>query len=112
MRVLLDESLPRQLARELRGHEVSTVVEQRWTGCKNSWLLPAAREAGFEVLVTADQSLEYQQNVVRFGLGVIVLKAVSNRIQDLVPLVLAVLEVLPAVQPGQVDEIPGARSAV
>ena len=58
MRVLLDESLPRQLAREITGHDVRTVVQQRWTGSKNGWLLRTAREAGFDVLVTADQSLE------------------------------------------------------
>ena len=106
MRVLLDESLPRQLAREIAGHDVRTVVQQRWTGSKNGWLLRAAKEAGFEVLLTADQSLEYQQNVVRAGLGVVVLKAVSNRIQDLLPLVPRLLEVLPTVQPGQAVEIP------
>lgn len=108
MRVLLDESLPRQLAREIEGHEVRTVVEQRWTGVKNGWLLRSAREAGFEVLVTADQSLEYQQSIVRFGLGVVVLKAVTNRLQDLLPLVPVLLEVLPTIRPGQVVEIPSA----
>lgn len=49
MRVLLDESLPRQLARELPGYDVRTVVQQRWTGLKNGELLRRAKSQGFEV---------------------------------------------------------------
>ena len=62
MRVLLDESLPRQLARELTEHDVRTVPEQGWAGLRNSELLRRAVEEGFEVFLTADQNLEYQQN--------------------------------------------------
>ncbi len=101
MRVLLDESLPRQLAREITGHEVWTVAQQRWQGLKNGRLLSQAEAHGFEVLVTADQSIEYQQNLSTVGVGIVVLAAVSNRIEDLRPLVPEVLRVLPTVGPGE-----------
>ena len=63
MRVLLDEQLPRHLTRELRGHEVSTVQQKGWAGLKNGELLRRAADAGFEVFLTADRNLEFQQNL-------------------------------------------------
>jgi hypothetical protein len=87
MRVLLDESLPRQLRRKLVGYETSTVAREGWSGLKNGALLGVARAAGFDVLLTADQNLEHQQNVGKAGLAVIVLQAVKNRMQELVPLI-------------------------
>src|SRR5689334_12709486 len=65
VRVLLDEQLPRQLAREFPSHEVRTVQQQGWAGLKNGELLRRAAEAGFEVFVTTDQNLEFQQNLAR-----------------------------------------------
>ncbi len=79
MRVLLDEQLPRQLAPELIGHHVSTVQQQGWAGLKNGELLRRAGEKAFEVFVTADQNLEFQQNLSRSGVGVIVLVAPFQR---------------------------------
>jgi hypothetical protein len=61
MRVLLDEQLPRQLAREIKGHEVSTVQQRGWAGLKNGELLRRAAHSKFEVFVTADRNLEFQQ---------------------------------------------------
>ena len=57
MLVLLDEQLPRHLAREIGGHNVSTVQQRGWAGLKNGELLRVAADAGFEVLVTADRNL-------------------------------------------------------
>ena len=105
MRILLDESLPRQLARELPGYDVRTVVQQRWTGLKNGELLRLAKNEGFEVFITADQNLEYQQNLARSGLGIVVVKAVRNRMEDLKPLIPSVLQALSSIQPGQVVRI-------
>ena len=70
MRVLLDEQLPRQLARHLVGHNVRTVQQQSWAGLKNGALLEAAEAAGFTVLVTGDQSLEHQQNLTKRTLAI------------------------------------------
>ena len=65
MRVLLDEQLPRQLARELIGHEVRTVQQRGWAGLKNGDLLQRATEAGYEVFITAGQNIEKQQRLHR-----------------------------------------------
>jgi len=74
VRVLLDESLPRRLARHLGDIEVATVFDRGWTGLKNGELLTQA-SADFTVFVTADQNLRYQQNLKGFDIGVVVLAA-------------------------------------
>jgi Domain of unknown function (DUF5615) len=79
--VLLDEQLPRQLARELIGHEIRTVQQQGWAGSKNGELLQRATHAGYEVFITADQNLEFQQNLARSSLFVLVLVAASNALR-------------------------------
>lgn len=108
MRILVDESLPRQFAAELSGHDVSTVRAQRWLGLRNGVLLRAAVRAGFEVLVTADRSLEFQQNLQAIGIAVIVL-AVRNRMPELKPIVPRLLRALESIGRGQVIKVE-ARS--
>ena len=107
MRVLLDEQLPRQLAQELVGHEVRTVQQRGWAGFGNGELLRRAAEDGFAVFVTADQSLEFQQNLVRASLRVIVLVAPSNALEDLLPLVPSILRAILDARPGQVQRVDG-----
>jgi predicted nuclease of predicted toxin-antitoxin system len=101
VRVLLDEQLPRQLARHFAGHEVRTVQQQAWAGLKNGVLLTTAQAAGFQVFVTGDRNLEHQQNMAGRQLGVIVLVAPSNALEDLTPLVPEALIAITAVRPGQ-----------
>ena len=105
MRVLLDEQLPRQLAPYLVGHDVRTVQQQRWAGLKNGELLSRAERAGFQVFLTADQNLEFQQNISRSGLRVLVLRAASNVLEDLLPLVPSALAVMQDIRPGQLIRI-------
>ncbi len=62
MRILLDESIPRQLARLLTGHDAATVAQVGWAGVANGELLRRATSE-FDVLVTGDQSMRYQQNL-------------------------------------------------
>jgi predicted nuclease of predicted toxin-antitoxin system len=100
MRVLLDESLPRKLASELTGHETQTVQKRGWSGLKNGQLLQVASRE-FQVLLTGDRNLEFQQNVDALPIAVIVLVAVNNRIETLRPLVPLVLEALESIRPGQ-----------
>jgi predicted nuclease of predicted toxin-antitoxin system len=102
VRVLLDEQLPRQLAPLLTGHDVRTVQQQSWAGLQNGHLLDAAEAAGFTVLVTGDRNLQFQQNLTKRQLGVVVLCSASNALEDLVPLVLAAIDAIEVVQPGQV----------
>lgn len=105
MRVLLDEQLPRQLAPFLVGHEVRTVQQEGWAGLSNGDLLKEAQTAGFDLFLTADQNLEFQQNLWRSGLRVVVLKAASNALEDLLPLVPSVLVEMAKAQPGQVVRV-------
>lgn len=101
MRVLLDECLPRKLKVELSGHEVKTVSEMGWASTKNSALLALA--AGhFDVFLTVDQNIAYQQNLKHLPLAVVAMAAGSNRLADLRPLVPKVLETLRSVKPGQI----------
>jgi hypothetical protein len=100
VRVLLDEQLPRHLARELRRHEVRTVQQQGWAGLTNGDLLRSAADAGFEVFVTADRNLEYQQNLSQTRLGVVLLVASSNALEDLLPLVPGLLTTISKSRPG------------
>lgn len=105
MRLLLDESLPRQLARHLEGHETQTVQRQGWAGLKNGVLLRTA-SAEFDVFLTGDQNLQFQQNLASLPLAVIVLVAFNNRLATLLPLVPEVLQTLQVIQPGQVLKVP------
>lgn len=98
MRVLLDESLPRPLAALLVGHEARTVAQVGWRGLENGTLLSQAAES-FEVVLTADQSIEFQQNLEALPVAVVVLVAESNRIESLAPLVPKILETLESLQP-------------
>ncbi|MDQ2680168.1 MAG: DUF5615 family PIN-like protein [Candidatus Eremiobacteraeota bacterium] len=75
MLVLLDENLPHRLRTLLRDHDVRTVAYQGWKALSNGQLLKAARDAGFAVMVTADQSMRYQQNLDLGALAVIVLSS-------------------------------------
>ena len=104
MRVLLDECVPRALGKELVGHDVKTVVEAGWAGVKNGELLQFA--AGlFDVLLTVDRNLEYQQNFAGVRLAVIVVHAPSNDVTVLRPLMPAVLAAIPKAKPGMVTRI-------
>jgi predicted nuclease of predicted toxin-antitoxin system len=105
VRVLLDEQLPRQLAPLLTGHEVRTVQQQSWAGLKNGELLDAAEAAGFSVLLTGDRNLQFQQNLAKRQIGVVVLCGPSNALEDLIPLVPGVLDAINTVRPGQVIRV-------
>ena len=107
MRVLLDEQLPRQLAPYLVGHEARTVQQQGWAGLKNGELLKQARIAGFQVFLTADQNLEFQQNLANSGLFIVVIVAVSNALEDLLPVVPAALAAMGEPKPGQLIRVGG-----
>ena len=100
MRLLLDESVPRELRDHLAEYDVTTVQEEGWQGKSNGELLGLAAPH-FDVLITADQNLPYQQNLAGFELGVIVLVARRNRLVDYLPLLPHLTEALTRVQPGE-----------
>ena len=93
MRILLDESLPHDLARLILDHQVSTVRHEGWASVKNGKLLALAATK-FDAFITADQNLEFQQNLALLPIAVVVLVARKNRVQDLEPLLPQLAEVL------------------
>jgi hypothetical protein len=101
MRVLLDECVTRYLKREFAGHEVLTIEEAGFKGLKNGRLLQAA-SGQYDVLVTVDQNLQYQQNMKTFAVAVIVLKAKRSTYPLLKPLMPQVIETLAKIKPGDV----------
>ena len=103
--MLLDECVLRKFKQELPGHEVSTAREMGWSGKKNGELLALMREHRFEVFVTADQNVEFQQNVKVSGIAVIVLDARTNRLIELRPLAPAVLRKLSTIGPGTLERV-------
>src|SRR5690348_8522288 len=104
MRVLLDECVPRRLAHELPEHEVRTVPEMGWASQKNGALLALA-SGKFDVLVTTDQHLSYQQSVANFAIAVVVLVARRNKLEFLQPLVPNLLRAIVEVKPGEVRRV-------
>ena len=106
MRLLLDECVPKRLKRELPGHEVRTVQEAGWAGVKNGALLRAA-DGLFDVLLTVDQGVQYQQNLAGLRISVVVMVAPSNDIDDLRPLLPLVVATVVQIQPGQVIRVGG-----
>lgn len=100
MKILLDECIDRKLAREFPNCEVRTVPQMGWAGVKNGQLLTLA-ESEFDVFITVDRNLSFQQNLPQFDLAVIILQAPSNRLADLKPLAPQVLALLATVAKGQ-----------
>ncbi len=104
MRVLLDEDLPRRLAGLLTDHSVSTVPRCGWAGVKNGKLLALAADS-FDVFLTMDSHLEYQQNLATLPIAVLVISAQSNRIEHLVPLVPLIMKALLEVKPCKLSRL-------
>ena len=104
MKLLLDECVDRRLAKELRDHKVTTVPRMGWAGKKNGELLALA-EQQFDIFITTDQNLSFQQNLAKFDIAVLVLYAPMNRVVDLKLLVPEILDALPTAKIGQVLKI-------
>jgi len=105
MKVLLDECLPKRLKREVTGHEVFSVQEMGWAGTKNGDLLRLIRSSDFEVFITIDANLEYQQNLRALKFAVIVIRASDNTFETLSPLMPKVIEALRTIKAGDLVHI-------
>lgn len=100
MKILLDECIDRRLAREFSDYEVKTVPQMGWAGIKDGQLLVLAA-AEFDVFITVDRNLSFQQNLPQFDIAVIVLQALSNRLADLKLLAPQILAILGKAAKGQ-----------
>ena len=104
MKILFDESVPKQLRHLLARDDITLVEEKGWKGIKNGRLLQSAEENGFDVLITADQNLKYQQNLKGRRIGIIVLP--YNRRKWMPLVVPALAAALNQIQIGAYVEIP------
>jgi len=101
VKVLLDECVDWRLAREITGHEVVTVPDAGWASAKNGDLLALAQQS-FDAFVTVDRNLSFQQRLPKFSIAVLILRARTNRLVDLRPLIPELLEALPTAKKGEV----------
>jgi len=99
--VLLDECVDQRLVADIQGHDVKTVPEAGWAAFKNGELLARA-EHGFEAFVTVDRNLPFQQDLSRFSIAVVVLRARSSRVADLRALIPDLLATLPVAKRDEV----------
>lgn len=104
MKLLLDECIDRRFAQSLSHHEVKTVPQMGWAGIKNGELLRLA-ETEFDVFLTVDRNLSFQQNLPIFNIAVLVLHAPSNRLADLRPLAPKILATLPTLTKGKAERV-------
>ena len=103
-RVLFDHCVPKPLRRPLTGFQIRTCYEEGWDALRNGELLAAAEAAGFDVFITADQNLRYQQNFNARQIPVIELP--QNRLAILLRLVPAIQHAIESIAPGGYIQIP------
>jgi hypothetical protein len=106
VKVFVDECVDWRLAHHIVGHEVKTAHQLGWTTIKNGELLALATRE-FDVFVTVDRNLSFQQNLPAYAIAVIVLRARSNRLGDLQPLIPKLLAALPTAMRGTVTYVGG-----
>jgi hypothetical protein len=110
VKVLLDECIDWRLSREIVGHEVRTARQMGWSTIRNGVLLGLAAKE-FDVFITVDRNLSFQQNLSAFAIAVVVLRAPTNRLSDLVALVPELLARISTAKAGSVAYV-GAGPAV
>ncbi len=104
MKIILDESVPQKLRLLIEGgHTVVTTWYQGWSGLKNGALLTAAERAGFELFITADQELTYQQNLTGRKMAVLVLS--TNNWDRVKAAIARIMEAIDGVAPGSYAEV-------
>lgn len=105
MRILIDECVDQRIRFLFVGHDCQTAAYAGLDGYKNGALLAAAESAGFEILITTDREIPYQQNLSGRKISIVVLCATTNRLADLRPLIPEALRKLDKIKPGQVVQI-------
>ena len=99
MRILIDECLNWRLSRALTGHYAVSAQKMGWAGIKNGKLLALAVENRFEVFLTADRNLSFQQNIAGHEIAVVVFEAPGVLLRDTLPLIPKMLQILPSIRP-------------
>src|SRR5438105_14886324 len=107
MRVLNDECIDERFRKSLPEHDCQTTRYAGLAGLKNGELLIAAETAKFDVFLTVDQGIEYQQNLTGRNIAIVIFRTKSNRLKDLLPYVPVCLAHIESIQPGQIVRIEG-----
>jgi predicted nuclease of predicted toxin-antitoxin system len=105
MKVLLDECVPRKLKNHLPGIECQTVPETGLAGKKNGELLSLAERDGFQVFLTLDRGIEYEQNLRNRAIGIVIVRSKSSRLDDLLSYTPEILKVLGSIRSGQLVKV-------
>ena len=106
MKILLDECVDRRLARDLIGHSVTTVPKRGWAGIKNGDLL-ALSEKEFDVFVTVDRRISTEQDLTKFRIAVVFIRARTNRLEDIWPVIPDLLETIERANAGALTTVGG-----
>lgn len=106
MRILIDECLNWRLGRALTGHYCASVQKMGWSGIKNGQLLGLAQEQ-FDVFLTGDRNLSFQQDITKFRIAVVILQSKGIQLHQTLPFMPKVLVLLPSLNPGQVVTVSG-----
>ena len=101
MKILIDECLPKSIKHEFSDHLTLTVREMSWDSKTNGELMKAAMDTGLEVFVTIDKNLQFQQNLKKYNIVVIVLNAFKNELEFLKPIIPVVLKKLNELKKGE-----------
>jgi hypothetical protein len=107
MRILIDECIDERFRNSLPGHDCQIARDAGLAGLTNGELLTAAETAKFDVSLTGDQGIEYQQNLNGRSIAIIIVRTKSNRLKDLLPRVSVCLAHIESIQPGQIVRIEG-----
>ena len=84
MKVLIDENLPVRIKSFLENeHKVYTISDKKWNSIENGELLSLLQQEAFDFLITADKNIPHQQNIKKFGVSLIILKAFDNRLETI-----------------------------
>ena len=104
MRILFDQGTPRPLREHLHGHSVDTAAERGWSGLGNGELIEEAEQEGYEVFITTDQNMRYQQNLTDRRLAIVIL--LSTAWPYVQPRIEEIRNALEEIRPGELREVP------
>jgi hypothetical protein len=107
MRILLDECIDERFRNSFPGHDCQTARYAGLAGLQNGELLAKAEAAKFDIFVTVDRGIEYQQNLTARTLAIIIFHTKSSRLRDLLPHVPACLAHIASIRPGEIVRIEG-----
>jgi hypothetical protein len=102
MKILLDECVTKKLKPHLNEYEIFTVTEMGWSGLKNGKLMTACVENAFDILLTIDKNLAFQQNLEKYYVTIVVLNTLTSKIEDIIPLIPAFKKQVSNVEKGKV----------